>query len=287
MVLRSKDGAEIRVSLNTLSEKDRRYAILQAPPRVAIEVSIDTDRDNKGGDGLRGGGVQIQTESIQAEVTIKKTRPAPYEAPLNGELYLMGSPEHQEVYVVLSRTAATFQFSAENKYAHTFSAKPVNLRQLEASRQTGVEYKGYLAVVTDRTGAILELKGSKRDFRENAEAIMGSECGTVFDEAFAEVETGKKKKPAAKKFPAIKKQFPAARTDWVNISQPASTASSRPAIFRRRCEAAGISPVSQAGSKAGAGIEAPDSAFCPQIILPRLAGASIFGASISVLSIKF
>lgn len=212
VVLRQQDGTELSVSLDHLSEKDRRYAILLAPPRVEIAVSPKTERKNegRGGYGQRGG-FQIQSESVRCGVSIRKASAAPYEAPLVSEVYLLGRPEQKEFYVVLDRTVSSFRFSAENNNQHRYESGMVTLRQLEAGRQTGVEYAGYLAIVRDRAGNILAIKCSKLDFEGNAAAIIGSEKGTVFDDDFKLVGGKKADRGMTQKPREPKRRWPGRR----------------------------------------------------------------------------
>lgn len=182
VILRQADGTEIKVSLDTLSERDRRYATLQAPPRIEISVSTDVDRFNKTGGSNRGPGVQLQEETITAEVKIRKCSPAPYEAPLMSEVYLIGQLEQADHYVILERTKSRFSFTEKNE--SVFKSKDVSLKQMESGRQVGLEYRGYLVIVRDKAGTILEMKTNKLDFQKNAETIIGSERGVAFDEEF-------------------------------------------------------------------------------------------------------
>jgi hypothetical protein len=185
IVLRNKDGSEMRVSID------------------------DTDRENKGRSFNRGAGFQVQRESVQVDVSIHKTSPAPYEAPLRAELYLIGKPENTDAYVVIGQKSSKFQFTTENKYEHDFSSGTVHLKQVEAGRQVGLEYEGYLVAVRDRKGEVVEIKASKLDFSKNAEAIMGSERGEVFDEDFKKVDMEEmRKRKEKKKLPTPGKRFP-------------------------------------------------------------------------------
>lgn len=200
VVLKQVDGTEIKVSLDTLSEKDRRFAILQRPPRIDIKVSTDVDRDNKAvGPSNHGPGIQVQKETIQATVTLKKSSSAPYEAPLKAEVFLIAQPEKQDAHVILDRTESRFRFTAENKNEHVFTTEPRSLKQVEAGRQAGLEYEGYLVAVTDRTGEVLTYKCSKLDYERNAEAIMGGKRGSVFDKDFEPVDKQAKREAQKQK----------------------------------------------------------------------------------------
>lgn len=191
VVLRQADGTEIRVSLDTLSERDRKYAILQTPPRIEISVSTDADRSNTGYGNRRG--VQVQKETVSVEVKIRKSSPSPYEAPLEAELYLIGALENIDGYIILDKQREKFSFTADANNEHTFESQDVSLKQLEAGRQMGIDYKGYLIVVKDQTGGVLSMKCSKLAFEKNAEAILAGGKGAKFDADFKVVEPRRKK----------------------------------------------------------------------------------------------
>lgn len=182
VVLKQSDGTEIRVSLDTLSERDRKYAILQTPPRINISVSIDNDRTNTGYGNRRS--IQVQEESISVKATFRKSSSSPYEAPLRAELYLIGSPEQKDGYVILDKRAEHFSFSTENKNQHVFESRDIKLKQLEVGREIGIEYKGYLVAVRDKTGEVISLKCSKLTFEKNAVTIMAGKKGSMYDGEF-------------------------------------------------------------------------------------------------------
>jgi hypothetical protein len=203
VILRQADGSELKVSLDTLSKKDQKYAVLQAPPRIEIKASIDTDRENTGFGNRRS--FQVQEESVQCKVEIKKTSPAPYEAPLRVELYLIGKPENKDFYTILEQSHSSFSFTQENEYKYSFVSDPVNLTQIEAGREKGIEYEGYLIVVKDKSGEALSMRASKTIFEKNATALMGSKKGIIFDEDFNQVsreetkENDKQRKKSGKR----------------------------------------------------------------------------------------
>ena len=206
VVLRQADGTEIRVSLETLSERDRRYAIVLTPPRLDINVSRRKDSTNKSGPNNYGPGRQMTEEVISLTATLRKSSSAPYEAPLLAELYLLGTASQSERYVVLEKTTERLRYAEDN--SHTFSSGEVNLRQFEGQDKHGVNYEGYLLAVFDKAGDVISLKCSKLAFEKNADAILDAQRGTVFDEDFEVVDQkGREKKPASKENKKPKKRF--------------------------------------------------------------------------------
>ena len=184
VVLRKRDGSQIRVKLDALSDQDRQLAYKLAPLEVEIDASVKVDRSNTGYSTRIGGGMQVQEETVDAAIAIRKTSTAPYEGPLSCELFILGSPEQSDGYIVVERATERFEFSAANKYHHSFEPGPIRLRQLETGHGRGIEYEGYLCVVRDAAGTPVAAKASNGEFRENAEAILDARRGDVFDEDF-------------------------------------------------------------------------------------------------------
>jgi hypothetical protein len=192
VVLRLEDGSQIKVSLDSLSEKDRRYAVLLTPPRLEISVSPSIDRENVGVGRDFGPGAQVQQETVVLKVGIRKSSPAPYEAPLRAEIYMLGRTGQGDVYVLLDRTVSRFRFLTASDTVHELSSDTVKIRQVETGRDTGVEYFGYLVVVTDVQGRVLEMKCSRLDLERNAEAIRAAQEKTTFDSEFNTIERERK-----------------------------------------------------------------------------------------------
>lgn len=178
VVLRLTDGSEIRVSLDALSDLDRKYAVLQSPPKLTIQVSADADRSNTS----IGRRKQIQQEEVSAEVTVSKSGSSSYEASLRAEVALIGRPEQNGGYIILDRKSAAFSFTDTDEFS--FQSGVVSLSQKEARTERGVEYNGYVAAVYDEADKLLEVKCSRLEFEKNAEVILAGKTGTVFDDDF-------------------------------------------------------------------------------------------------------
>jgi hypothetical protein len=104
------------------------------------------------------------------------------------DVVLLGKHEQSGGYIVLENDSTDFSFMAANKNEYVFETGEVSLKQLEAGREMGVEYEGYLAVVSDKAGNVLQIKCNKLDFQKNAEAILAAKRGRLFDAEFNPVE---------------------------------------------------------------------------------------------------
>lgn len=178
VVLRKADGTEVRVSLDVLSERDRKYAILKNPPRLDISVSPKNDRSNTG----KGRAKQIAEESIVVAASVKKSSSSPYDAELKAELFLLGGSDTQEGYIVLDVSTSGFMLKASAP--HTFDSNEINLQQVERGETRGIQFEGYFLVVRDENDKIIGSKSSKLLFEKNADAILNAKIGTIFDGDF-------------------------------------------------------------------------------------------------------
>lgn len=186
VLLRLVDGREIKVSLDTLSAGDRALAMLNQPPTLDVRISAKTSRSNSSlRDAGRASRVQVQEESIGINVRIRKSSSAVYEAALTAELYVIG--ERENGYEVLSKTESTFGFSKEGGTEHAFSSAPLTVEKL-ADRGPGVEYTGYLLVVTDSRGEVVELESSSGSIERAAAAILAAHEGTRLNTDFVPQE---------------------------------------------------------------------------------------------------
>lgn len=184
VVLRLVNGNEIRVSLAKLSAEDREMAMLSQPPVLELKVAAKTERSNSSMFQVgRGSRIQIEKESTVVTVDILKTSSAAYEAPLRAVLYMMGE-RGGEYGVVLHKSFEMFTYDGRmNEFELVSDAYTSETRE---GGVRGEEYKGWLVAVFDINGEIVAMKGSAREYSENADALLAVEQGTVLS---AEYET--------------------------------------------------------------------------------------------------
>lgn len=197
VVLRNRNGVEIRVPLEKLSSKDQRYVLLQAPPTIDIKVSDKVDRENIGYVGNRLYGSQIRNEMVKVSVGLRKTSASPYSLKLKLKVVLIGRLEQLDRYVVLSNIDSTFQFTDKNKGLFSFDCPPFDLRQQKGSRLSGREYSGYLIAICDENDKVIAIKGSRSEFEKNSKILLAAGKNALFDRQFAMIRKGNTKRRKA------------------------------------------------------------------------------------------
>ncbi|MDF7807007.1 SHD1 domain-containing protein [Pontiellaceae bacterium B12219] len=179
VVLRLTNGKEIRVSLDSLSAADREAAMLNEPPTLDLKVSAKTSRSNT---SLRsvgpGSQVQVQEESTQVSVTVKKASSALYDLPLNTVLYLIGEGSGGQLQI-LDKVSETFTYSDNNR-VFEFKSDALETAKAEGDERR-TEYKGWLVTVLDPNGEIIAMKSSDREYTEKAETLIASNETSIRD----------------------------------------------------------------------------------------------------------
>ena len=185
VVLRLTDGREIKVPLGSLSESDRLLATVLQPPKLEIEVSPISSRSNQ---SLRsagpGSGIQVQEESVTVKVDVRKVGSVPYDARLRAELYVLG--EQENGLVVIDQITSIFSFPSAKSEVHSFSSAPVKVSKLEGARR-GTEYDGYLLVIFNSRGDVVEVKGSRQEYHNKYQSILATGKGSALDEEYNQV----------------------------------------------------------------------------------------------------
>jgi hypothetical protein len=181
--LRLADGREIKVSLDSLGKEDRERAMLNQLPKLEVKVAAKVSRTNS---SLREAGpasrIQVQEETVNIDARIRKSDSTVYDAELTAELYVIGERDNSD-FVVIDKTESTFAFTKASGTEYVVSSKPVTVENISEQRP-GVEYKGYLLVVTDSRGEIVEMKGSNGTIECEADAIVASNLAPRIEKGF-------------------------------------------------------------------------------------------------------
>ncbi|MDF7799451.1 SHD1 domain-containing protein [Pontiellaceae bacterium B1224] len=182
VLLRLADGREVKVSLDTLCEEDRKQAMLDQPPTLELKVSAKTNRSNTSrGDLGRRSRIQVEEESTQVVVAVAKTSSAPYELPLNAVLYVMGEWGGDQLEVI-DKVTSTLSYTEKNQVFDLASEKFESRKLAGGERRT--EYKGWVVVIFDSNGDRIALKSSSKAYEKNLKALLASEKGAELDSNF-------------------------------------------------------------------------------------------------------
>jgi len=176
VVLKGADGKQRKVPIAALSEKDQEYIYCLKPPKIDINVKKGLRRGDSGRD------YDNKSQVVQCEVAIKKTGTRPYTGDLKAELFVFGVEVVSDMYVLMDKKNTSFKFTKENKGEHSFTGTRIDLEYDDNdTAQFGTKFEGFLVVVTDSVGEIIDVSSSRSLFTDNYRRIRKMNIGAKFD----------------------------------------------------------------------------------------------------------
>jgi len=175
IMLKGADGKEYKLSLSALSSKDQKFLESLLPPKLDINFTKSKD--------TRSRSYSSKDEMLQCEVTIKKATTRPYSGELSAEMVVVGKEYRTDYFVVLDKASTTFKLTKETGEIHAFKSSRVHLHVYDSSSsgKHGTEYHGFLVVVSDSHGNVIDIKASRDSFKENSDKLLKISVGSKFD----------------------------------------------------------------------------------------------------------
>jgi len=173
LTLKTTDGKEVRIAVEDISEHDQKYLRVMVPPNLSIDFSKKTSIKDKPKELWDTDDDTITV--IKGEVTIVKESKRPFTSGLKAELFLIADEINGNGnFILLSKTDSSFLLGEHNDDTHVFKFEPVEAqRYLEYNeiQRRGEEYRGYLVVISDTHGNIVQTKTDIREWIEAPEVI--------------------------------------------------------------------------------------------------------------------
>jgi len=159
LTLRTTDGKEVRLAVEDFSEHDQKYLRVMVPPNLAVDFQKKSWTKEKPKELWD---MDFDTIIVtRANVTITKESKRPFTSGLRAELFLIAKEVDGRNYILLSKTDSSFLLVDENENTHVFKSVPVetqNYLEYNEMQRRGEEYEGYLVVVSDTRGNIIQTK---------------------------------------------------------------------------------------------------------------------------------
>jgi len=173
LTLRTKDGEEVRISVEEFSEHDQKYLRVMVPPVVEVNVDKSTRTKSKEFDDQYDQDNDI-TAILSTKVNIQKVSKRPFTSRLNAELFLIGQEvQDRDYYILLSKTDSSFLLGEHNDNLHSFRTDPIELKvYTEFTKQRrGHDYVGYVVAVSDAFGSLIHVDTDVGWLADKVEAL--------------------------------------------------------------------------------------------------------------------
>ena len=193
IIMESAKGSQKQIALSRFSPADIEFFELENPPKFRLnfkkrsKILNYSDRFE-----LRFMPVvQLYEFGISAE----KRSAGSYEHEVTIEFFALASQlGHNHKFIILNRDSTSFVPSKENDYSLEYWSSRIcevdeySFNDLESR---GKKYEGYLLIVTDKRGKVIDHKTSNKWLYENVEELRNRYIGNYIDETCQRVFPGR------------------------------------------------------------------------------------------------
>jgi len=187
VVLKDSRGKQRKIPLSKLNEEDLLYVELANPPKFNIDFTklskqIILDQSPYSVD-VAGDWLPRRYEYVFG-AKLKQMSANEYNHNLHVEFFAIGAEIDGDNYILLDRQESDFMPTKENKRFYEFYGDPIymNVRDWSViSMYRGQKYGGYLVVVTDERGKIIDTASSSKWLPEILSQLRALPIGKHFD----------------------------------------------------------------------------------------------------------
>jgi len=191
IVLTTREGKTFKVSPVKLSLDDQSFlkgkipddlldptksvSVLdrEKPPTFQIKVSKNTDTVRTNWDWVE--------RDVIVKATLKKTSMQPYSGTMKATLYTLGRAKYDDFYVMLDVKDFTFDFNTSREVEIESDSSRVRYYK---SYNYGIEFEGYVVIITDQEGNELGYEASDNKLRDSRNKLAEFKRDDVFNKRF-------------------------------------------------------------------------------------------------------
>ena len=165
-VLTDESGRQRKIQLARLSGEDRTFVELAKPPKFNIDFSKKSAQVIVEVDSpywASGGRVGRSDYNYIFGAKLKQVSAGKYNHELKVEFFAIGEEYDGDNYILFDRQESRFTPTKENGRSHAFHGDTIRLtRRFLGIQNRGQKYGGYLVVVTDERGMVVDFGASHK-----------------------------------------------------------------------------------------------------------------------------
>lgn len=186
VILENKKRKQIKLPINQLSEEDRVFLEFAVSPQLDIDFTKKSVQVSNPPLSPWVGQNQrpLQIFNYTFGVKVKQTSAGEYKRELTIEYVAVGEEVDGDNYVLLERKVSTFRPSVENRRSHEFYGDPVEILRIayrDSAPLRGTKYGGYLVIVRDERGNVIQYDASHEFLYENLSNLSKLKSNNHFD----------------------------------------------------------------------------------------------------------
>jgi hypothetical protein len=175
VVIRDREGRQMKFHPSRLSPADQKYLRTAFPPRMEIDFKKSQDRKKESY-------WSYSHLTMSGEIKITKKEQKPYDKSLKTVFMMIGESQRTSDLIILDRVEKTFDFKTSRETS--LQGKSFTMFEDRYDNSIGVKYKGYLAVVLDDQDQVVLVKSSRKDFEEKVNFLLSCKHKDRFTSSF-------------------------------------------------------------------------------------------------------
>ncbi len=185
-VLKDSRGRQRKIPLAQLSGEDRLFIELANSPKFNIDFSKQSSQTivEKGPFAYPGAEWTPRFYDYVFSTRLKQSSAGEYNHELHIEFFAIGEEIDGNNYILLDRQESDFTPTKENGRSHSFSGDKLRLEVRDWSQVSmyrGQKYGGYLVVVTDSRGEVIDVGSSHNWLPDLTDKLRELPLGKHFD----------------------------------------------------------------------------------------------------------
>jgi len=179
VTMENADGEKLYIPLKELSEFDQRYLSFFYVPEVKITFADTSRAKSRSKNALADDIIRMVTGTA----TVKAKRKIE-SCTLQMEVYLIGEEVATDDFKLLEKASTRLELTEKNNYTCQLAVKTQSRKYMEYNRQLrGCLYLGYVVVLLDRTGQVVQFKSDLRwVMQDRLDVLRQIEVGLFFDD---------------------------------------------------------------------------------------------------------
>ena len=195
-IMKNERGKLRKVPVGQLSDSDLLFVELARPPKFNIDMSKKSSQRFFTESPFIPGFLPEHLDYVFT-AKLKQSSAGAYNHELKVEFFAIGEEIDGDNYILFDRQESRFTPNRENERSHAFSGKVVPVREWTHDRnyQRGQKYGGYLVVVMDERGKIIDTGSSHKWLPGIVNELRRLPVGKHFDKTGARVEPPRPRYP--------------------------------------------------------------------------------------------
>ncbi len=193
IIMQDAKGTQKKIDIDRFSPDDIESLELENPPKFKLNFKNKSSKLNYSDRYLLTDMPVILL--YEFGVSVEKRSTGEYKHDITIEFFSIASQRsHNNKFILLDRYSSSCVLSKANDYSHEFWSPRVSeldeysFRGLESR---GKKYKGYLLIVTDKRGKIIDYKASSEWLMENVDELRKRSIGSYIDNTCKRVFPGR------------------------------------------------------------------------------------------------